>query len=88
MVCDNLLNKLCFGVYEAGNGHGIGFHKVEPTFGEWAAHGSILGLLKTVSGLCELDQKRTCGLVLKLFEVNGLSCVGINRLMHKLDVLT
>ena len=35
----NLCNKLCFDVYEAGNGHGIRFHKVEPMFGEWAAHG-------------------------------------------------
>ena len=55
MVCDYLLNKLCFGVYKAENGHGIGFHKVEPTFGEWAAHGTVLRLLKTIPGLCELD---------------------------------
>ena len=27
--------KLCFGVYEAGNGHGFWFHKVEPMLGEW-----------------------------------------------------
>ena len=45
----NLCNKLCFGVYEAGNGHGIRFHKVDPMFGEWAAYDcSVLGLLKTV----------------------------------------
>ena len=48
----NLCNKLCFGVYEAGNGYGIGFHKVKPMFGEWAAHRQptilFLGLLKTV----------------------------------------
>ena len=28
----NLCNKLCFVVYEAGNGHEIRFHKVEPMF--------------------------------------------------------
>ena len=38
--------------------------------------------------LHEMDHKRLCVLALKLFEVNGLSCVGINRLMYKLDVLT
>ena len=32
----DLCNKLCFGMYEAGNGQGIGFHKVESMFGEWA----------------------------------------------------
>ena len=36
---DNLLNKLCFGVYEMGNGNGIRFQKVEPRLDEWAAHG-------------------------------------------------
>ena len=44
----DLFNKLYFSVYEARNGHGIGFHKVELKFGEWAAHGqptcSVLGL--------------------------------------------
>ena len=25
--------KLCFGMYEAGNGHGIRVHKVEPMLG-------------------------------------------------------
>ena len=41
-----------FGVHEAGNGHGIQFHKVEPMCAEWAVHGQptalFLGLLKTV----------------------------------------
>ena len=41
----NLCNKLCFGVYEARNGHGIRFQKVEPTFGEWAARGQPTVLL-------------------------------------------
>ena len=48
----NLYNKLCFGVHEAGNDHGIRFHKVEPMCVQWAAHGRptvlFLGLLKTV----------------------------------------
>ena len=47
----NLCNKLYFGVYEAGNGHGNRFHKEEPTFGEWDAYRQptalFLGLLKT-----------------------------------------
>ena len=38
-LCDNLCIKLCFGVYEAGNGLGFWFHKVEPMLGEWATHG-------------------------------------------------
>ena len=49
--CD-LCIKLCFGVYETGNGHGILFYKVELMCVEWAAHGQptvmFLGLLKTV----------------------------------------
>ena len=35
----NLFHKLCCGVHEAGNGHGIRVHKVEPRLDEWAAHG-------------------------------------------------
>ena len=79
-------------MYEAKNGHGNRFQKVEQMFDEWAAHGyltcSVLGLLKTVSGLCELDQKRPYVVCMKLFEMNGLSWLikEINRLM--LDVLT
>ena len=46
----NLYNKLCFGVHEARNGHGIRLHKVESMCVEWAAHGQptvlFLGLLK------------------------------------------
>ena len=79
-------------MYEAGNGHGNRFQKVEQMFDEWAAHGqptcSILGLLKTILGLCELDQKRPYVVCRKLFEMKGLSWLikEINRLM--LDVLT
>ena len=40
-LCDNLCIKLCFDVYETGNGHGFRFHKVEPMFDEWAAHGQL-----------------------------------------------
>ena len=43
---------------------------------------------KNSPSLYEMDHKCPCVLALKLFEVNGLSCVGINRLMYKLDVLT
>ena len=31
----NLHNKLCFDVYEPGNGHGFWVHKVEPMLGDW-----------------------------------------------------
>ena len=59
---------------------------------EWAAHGQptiyVLGLLKTVPSLCEMDQKRPCVKCRKLFEVNGLICVEMDRLMHELYVLT
>ena len=59
---------------------------------EWAAHRqptySVLGLLKTVTGLCEMDQKRPCVKCRKLFEVNDLICVEMDRLMHELRVLT
>ena len=43
---------------------------------------------KNNPSLYEMDHKRPCILALKLFEVNDLSCVGINRLTHKHDVLT
>ena len=43
---------------------------------------------KNSPSLYEMDHKRPCVLALKLFEVNGLSCVGINRLMYKFNVLT
>ena len=43
---------------------------------------------KNSPNLYEMGHKRPCVLALKLFEVNGFSCVGINRLMYKLDVLT
>ena len=53
------------------------------------AHLLCFGTVKKTSpSLCEMDHKRPCVLTLKLFEMNGLSCVEINRLMHKLDVLT
>ena len=77
-------------MYEAENGHGNRFQKVEQMLDEWAAYGqptcSVLGLLKTIPGLCEMDQKRPCVFALKLFEMNDLSCLEINRLM--LEVLT
>ena len=47
-LCDNLCIKLCFGVYDAGNGLGFWFHKVEPMLGEWATHGQPTDRLGTV----------------------------------------
>ena len=44
--------------------------------------------VKNSPGLHELDQKCPCIVRMKLFEVNGLNCVGINRLMHEFVVLT
>ena len=38
-LCDKLCINSWFGVYEAGNGHGIWFRKEEPMLDEWAAHG-------------------------------------------------
>ena len=46
------------------------------------------GTVKNSPDLYELDQKRLCVVCTKLFEVNGLSCVEIIRLMHELNVLT
>ena len=46
------------------------------------------GTVKNSPGVHELDQKRLCIVRMKLFEVNGLNCVEINRLMHELVVLT
>ena len=50
MLCDDLLNKLFFGEYEAENGLGNWFQKVEPRLDVWAAHGqptcSIFGTVK------------------------------------------
>ena len=78
-------------MYEAGNDHGNRFQKVEQMFDEWAAHGqpicSVFGLLKIVPGLCELDQKHPCFGCRKLFEVNVLICVGMDRLMNEICVL-
>ena len=69
--CD-LCNKLFVGVYEVGNGHENRFQKVEKMFDEWVAHEqptcSVLGLLKIVPGLGEMDQKRPCVGCLKLMK--------------------
>ena len=52
------------------------------------AHCSVFELLKIVLGLDELDHKRPCVVCMKLFEVNGLSYVEINRLMHELGIMS
>ena len=44
--------------------------------------------VKNSLGLYELDQKHSCIVCMKLLEMNDLSCVEINRLMHELNVLT
>ena len=58
----------------------------------WAAHGQLtvlfFGTFKNNPGWLELDQKRPCVVCMRLVEVNGLSCMGITRLMHKFEVLT
>ena len=82
----NSCNKLCFCVYKAGNGHGMWFRKEEPMLDEWVA--TLFWDCKNSPSMYEMDHKRPCVLASKLFEVNGLSCVGINKLMYKLDVLT
>ena len=43
---------------------------------------------KNNTSLCEMDHKRPCVVCMRLVEMNGLSCMGISRLMHKLEVLT
>ena len=53
-LCDNLCNKIWFGCFWVGNGHGFRFHKVEPMLGEWVAHGqptACLGTVKNSPGL-------------------------------------
>ena len=54
MLCDDLLNKLYYSVYEMGNGNGIRFQKVEPRLDVWAAHGqptcSVFGTVKISPG--------------------------------------
>ena len=46
------------------------------------------GTIKNSPGLYEFDQKRPCVMCMKLFELNDLCCVEINRLMHELNMLT
>ena len=57
----------------------------------WAARGqptcSVLGLLKIVPGLCEMDKNCPCVVCLKWYEMNGLSFVELNRLIHYFNVL-
>ena len=43
---------------------------------------------KNSPNLYEMDQKRPCIVCMKLFELNGLSYVEIDRLMHEFNVLT
>ena len=54
----------------------------------WTAHCYVLGTIKNSPDWLELDQKCPCVVCMRLVEMNGLSCMGISRLMHKLEVLT
>ena len=70
---------------------GIGFKKWNQCLVSGLPTDSPLLCFDTVKnslGLYEFDQKRPCVVCMKLFEVNDLSCVEINRLMHELNVLT
>ena len=60
-----MLNKMqiVFGVYEAGNGHGFLFHKVEPMLGEMVAHGqptARLGTVKNSLGFLDWTENGPC----------------------------
>ena len=43
---------------------------------------------KNSPGLYEMDHKCPCVLALELFDVNGLVCVELDRLIHDSNVLT
>ena len=45
------------------------------------------GTVKTVPSLCEMDKNCPCVVCLKWYEMNGLSCVELNRLIHYFNVL-
>ena len=45
------------------------------------------GTVKIVSGLCEMEKNCPCVVCLKWYEMNGLSCVELNRLIHYFNVL-
>ena len=77
-LCDNLCNKLWFGCFWAGNGHGFWFHKVEPMLGELDAHGqptAHLGTVKNSPGLLGWTENGMCVSRKILFELDGLNCV-------------
>ena len=55
--------QIVFGVYEARNGHGFRFHKVERMLGERAAHGQLIaqiGTVKNSPGLLVGPQTSMC----------------------------
>ena len=53
----------------------------------WTAHLLCFGTVKTVPGLCEIDKNCPCVVCLKWYEMNGLICVGLDRLRHYFNVL-
>ena len=44
------------------------------------------GIVKISPGLCEFDKNRPCVVCLNV-EINGLSCVEIDRVVHEFNVL-
>ena len=80
---DNLYNKLWFGCFWVGNGHGFRFHLL----GEWAAHGqpiAHLGTVKNSLGLLGWTKIGSCVFQAK-YCLNWMAwnCVGNNMLMHE-----
>ena len=70
----------------------IGFKKMEQRYEEWAAHGQpnllCFGTVKNSPGFVCIGPKTSMCWVLKIDEMNGLSCIGISRLMDEFCVLT
>ena len=48
----------------------------------WTAHLLYFGTVKTVPGSCEMDKNCPCVVCSKLYEMNGLRCVELVRLIH------
>ena len=48
----------------------------------WTAHLLCFGTVKTVPGSCAMDKNCPCVVCSKLYEMNGLRCVELVRLIH------
>ena len=75
-----MLNNMqsVIGVYEAENGHGFRFHKVEPMLGERVAHGQPIAQIGTIKNSpgCMLDRKCPCVICMKLLKNEWLELCG------------